>query len=104
MPEELPEKLEAKYGLVWDGLEITSCEGTFGQYLKYNNPHKFSLYMAAGIPVITQRKAAIANFIIENKVGIVVDNLENIKNVIENISSEEYETMCENTKKLVIKL
>lgn len=53
MPEELPEKLEAKYGLVWDGLEITSCEGTFGQYLKYNNPHKFSLYMAAGIAVIT---------------------------------------------------
>lgn len=99
-PEKLPNELNAKFGIVWDGTEITSCTGTFGQYLKYNNPHKFSLYMASGIPVITWKQAAIAEFIKDNNVGILVDDLCDISSVLDSISEAEYEEMRENTKKI----
>lgn len=70
-PEELPSKLDSAYGLVWDGPEITSCSGDFGKYLRFNNPHKLSLYMAAGIPVVTWKQAAIADFVEKHQVGLL---------------------------------
>lgn len=70
--------LEGDYGLVWDGDSIRTCSGMQGEYLRYNNPHKLSLYIAAGKPVITWKKAAIADFILENEIGIVVDSLEEL--------------------------
>ncbi len=39
-PNELPQKLDKGFGLVWDGDSLKSCNGCYGQYLKYNNPHK----------------------------------------------------------------
>ena len=51
-PEELPTKLKADFGLIWDGAEVTTCSGNFGEYLKYNAPHKTSLYLSSGLPVI----------------------------------------------------
>lgn len=103
-PEELPQKLDAKYGLVWDGPEITTCCGPFGEYLKYNNPHKLSLFMAAGIPVITWKEAAIADFVKEQNVGILVDSLCNLKNVLDKVTDEEYETMKKNAEKISLKV
>lgn len=95
-PEELPAKLESAYGLVWDGGEITTCSGDYGEYLKYNNPHKLSLYMAAGMPVITWRQAAIADFVERNQVGILVDSLVDLSQTLNRISDEQYEIMCRN--------
>ena len=62
-PEELPEKLEGGFGLVWDGDDLGACTGVFGEYMKYNNPHKTSLYLASGLPVIIWEKAAMAKYI-----------------------------------------
>lgn len=103
-PEELPQKLDAKYGLVWDGPEITTCCGPFGEYLKYNNPHKLSLFMAAGIPVITWKEAAIADFVKEQNVGILVDSLCNLKNELDKVTDEEYEIMKKNAEKISLKV
>lgn len=103
-PEELPQKLDAKYGLVWDGPEITTCCGPFGEYLKYNNPHKLSLFMAAGIPVITWKEAAIADFVKEQNVGILVDSLCNLKNELGKVTDEEYEIMKKNAEKISLKV
>ncbi|NRO11242.1 Beta-1,6-galactofuranosyltransferase WbbI [Lactobacillus helveticus] len=50
-----------------------------GNYLRYNDPHKLSLYLASGIPVIIWKKAAEAKFVEENKVGITVDSLEDYR-------------------------
>lgn len=99
-PEELPKKMEASYGIVWDGPDITACTGEYGEYLKYNNPHKLSLYMAAGIPVITWKQAAIAEFVKENQVGITVESLENLSKELEKISDEEYLFMRKNAEKI----
>ena len=78
-PAELPEKLEGCYGLVWDGPEITTCAGKQGAYLKYNNPHKLSLYLAAGLPVILWSGAAEADFVRRTHTGVLTDSLTDIR-------------------------
>ncbi len=95
--EEIVYNLEGDYGLVWDGETINSCTGVYGEYLKYNNPHKLSLYIAAGKPIITWKKAAIADFVLENEIGIVVDSLEELNSL--NLS-KNYEKMKNNILKL----
>ena len=96
--DKLPYHLEGGFGLVWDGPDIDGCSGEYGNYLKYNNPHKVSLYLACGIPVIIWSKAAMSKFIKDNKVGIVIDSLSDIHNKLSSISAEEYNDMLKNTK------
>lgn len=86
----LPQKLNMNWGLVWDGDSLDTCSGQYGKYLQFNNPHKLSLYLSLGIPVIIWKKAALAPFIKKNNLGILVDNLNNLNEVIESISEKEY--------------
>ena len=90
----LPGKLEGGFGLVWDGPEITSCTGKMGEYLRYNNPHKLSLYLASGLPVIIWKEAVEAKFVEENGVGLVVSSLEEAEKLIDEISEEAYREMA----------
>lgn len=103
-PDQLPGKLEGSFGLVWDGTEIDRCVGNAGEYIRYNNPHKCSLFLASNMPVIIWREAALAPFIEENGVGITVDSLLDIGEKIAELSDKEYEQMVENTKRIGKKL
>ena len=103
-PEELPKYLEGDFGLVWDGPEADTCAGNTGQYLKYNNPHKTSLYLASGLPVIVWSKAAIAEFVKEHGVGITVDSLYGLDDRIRMVSQKDYKQMCSNVKTVSEKL
>ena len=98
LPDELIANLEGSFGLVWDGSDIDKCNGAWGEYLKYNNPHKTSLYLAAGLPVIIWKEAALADFIISNNLGIAVGSLYELEDRLKNISDEEYNKMLENVK------
>ncbi len=84
------------FGLVWDGSSIDACDGEWGRYLMINNPHKTSFYLRSGKPVIMWSKAALAPFVKENGVGIVVDSLSEIGGRLAALSAEEYRTMCGN--------
>ncbi len=95
-PEELPGKLRGDFGLVWDGYSAKTCAGNTGEYLRYNNPHKTSLYLVSGMPVIVWKKAAIADFVTKNGVGLAVDSLYDLENAIKDVSIEEYNQMCRN--------
>lgn len=99
-PEELVTKLIGGFGLVWDGTSSETCCGNYGEYLKYNNPHKTSLYLAAGEPVIVWKHSAIADFIKNNKCGIVVESISEIDDIIENLSDEEYFVLKENAERI----
>lgn len=83
-PDVLIEHLEGSYGLVWDGDECDTCSGAYGNYLKINNPHKTSLYLAAGLPVIVWKESALYPFVMENEVGFGVNSLYEIENEIKN--------------------
>lgn len=103
-PEELPKYLTQSFGLVWDGEDTDTCTGSYGHYLKYNNPHKTSLYLSSGIPVIIWKQAAMAEFIEQNKVGIAIDNLDNLSQILDAITDDEYQEIKQNTIKIAEKL
>lgn len=89
-PNEIPNKLTEGFGLVWDGTSIETCAGLTGQYLKYNNPHKLSLFLSSGLPVVIWSHAAEADFVKKNGVGICVDSLYNLESVLSRIQESDY--------------
>ena len=99
-PNEIPFKIEGNFGLIWDGTDIRTCDGSTGTYMKYNNPHKLSLYIAAGLPVIVWKQAAIAEFVATNKIGITVDSLTDVAEKIQALSEKEYDVMNVAVRKL----
>lgn len=98
-PEDLIQHLEGNYGLVWDGDMLDTCNGVFGRYLKYNNPHKFSLYIAAGLPVIVWKESALAYYVKEKGIGICVGSIQELESTITNIDNETYDKMINNVIK-----
>ena len=100
----IPEKLTAGFGLVWDGTSIDSCKGNSGEYLKYNNPHKLSLYLSSGLPVVIWAEAAEAEFVKRNKLGISVNSLFELYNALENITEDDYNQIARNVAAIAEKL
>lgn len=98
--DELPGKLEGSFGLVWDGTEIDKCTGNAGEYIKYNNPHKCSLFLASNMPVIIWKHAALASFVEENGVGICVESLEEVGDIIDSLTNKEWAEVLDNVKKV----
>lgn len=97
-PNEGPSTLDGSFGLVWDGPSADTCSGAYGEYLRINNPHKTSLYLAAGMPVIIWDQAALAPFILENGVGIAVSSLDEIPGAIASLTDEAYDTLVKNAR------
>lgn len=98
--DEIQKKLNKGFGLVWNGDSIDTCSGNFGQYLKYNNPHKLSLYLSCGLPVVIWKYAAQAEFVKKYNVGICVENLQEAENIISNMNANDYNILTENVKKM----
>lgn len=88
--DEFVSSVKADFGLVWDGDSINECTGAWGEYLKINNPHKTSFYLCAAVPVIVWSKAAMAPFVKEENVGLVVDSLEQISERLAALSPADY--------------
>lgn len=96
-PDELPNKIEADLGLIWDGNFDESDENIhMKQYTKYNNPHKLSCYIAAGIPVIVWRKSAISNFVNKYNVGYTISDIYDINT----LDLSDYKEKFENVQKI----
>jgi hypothetical protein len=102
--DKLLQTIEGSFGLVWDGDSLISCSGSIGNYLKYNNPYKVSFYISSDLPIIIWNKAALAPFIKENNIGLVVSSLFEIPNAIKILSDNDYKTMLANLSKLRSKL
>lgn len=103
-PDELPNSLRGSFGLVWDGSDTRTCTGVYGKYLLINNPHKTSLYLASGIPVIIWKKAALANFIEKNNCGITVNSIDEISSVLSTMSISSYNRLKDNSQLIGKKL
>ena len=100
-PERLPNLIDAHLGLVWDGNIDSSDESDIlKNYTKYNNPHKVSCYLAAGIPVIVWSKSAIWNFVRDNNCGYAIDNIYDINNLDLSDYEEKRKNAIEISKKV----
>ena len=88
------------WGLVWDGDSCDGCGGIWGEYLRLNNPHKCSFYLRAGLPVIVWSESAMAKFILNNKVGIAVERLSDIPQVLKSLGAEECTQIAANVAQM----
>lgn len=99
-PEELPRYLTDGFGCVWYGESASTCTGKIVDYLRFINPHKLSLYLAAGLPVVVWSESAVADFVVRNKVGLAVRSLVELPERIVNMTAEEYAAMAQNAREL----
>lgn len=98
-PDKVLENLEGDFGLVWSGSEVNTCGGDKGIYYEYASPHKLSMYLMAGMPVIVSKNSALEDLVISKNIGIVIDSLNEIEERLDNISREEYQAMLEAVKR-----
>ncbi|WP_462399554.1 sugar transferase [Lacticaseibacillus pantheris] len=103
-PEELSAHLDGRLGLIWDGDSPRTGAGIYGKYMRINNPHKASLYISMGIPVIVWSEAAIAEAVDKFQVGISLDTLTNLDFELAGISEDRYAHLKENAEQLGEKL
>lgn len=99
--DEIVYSLHGDYGLVWDGDSLDGCSGVYGKYLLYNDPHKLSLYLSSGKPVIVWAKSAVAPFVKKYGLGVAVDSLSELENID---LQAEYETLKANVLAIKEKL
>jgi hypothetical protein len=96
----LPARLKGAFGLVWDGESIDTCTGNYGRYLSINNPHKLSLYLCAGIPVIIWSGAALSDFVEQNRIGFCVESLRELEQTLDAVSEDAYFIMRQNAMRI----
>ncbi len=87
---------EGDFGLVWDGDSVDDCVGNFGEYLRYNSPHKVSFYLRAGLPIIVWRQAAVAEIVEREGIGLCIDSLKELDAVLAGMTEERMQSMRAN--------
>lgn len=102
--EEFIKHIDADFGLVWDGDSLDGCSGEYGQYLKWNSPHKVSFYLRAGLPLIIWKEAAVAPIIEEAGAGITIGSLEELDDKLANLTPEQKKEMKKQAVNLAQKL
>ncbi|WP_430601145.1 hypothetical protein IGJ01_002517 [Enterococcus sp. AZ089] len=86
--EKLVRRMEKNgFGLAWD--DKLPDGGDYQQYTKYNAPHKISLYLSLGIPVIVWKEAAIAEMVQKLELGITINAIEDIDHQLSELTDEE---------------
>lgn len=98
-PDQLPQIIEGNMGLIWEGNQFV-YEAEQCPYIMYNNPHKASLYIAAGLPIVIWKKAAMADFVEKEKIGVTISDLNELNQILPAISEEQYSEMLANVMRI----
>lgn len=96
--DEIVSRLDGGFGVVvTDNLKEKS-NMNFVYYNQFNNPTKLSTYLTAGLPVITMRKTYHAPMIEKLGIGLVVDDLNEIDQLLSQMTAKDYQEMVEKVK------
>ena len=99
-PEKLPETISGAFGIVWDGDSLDGLTGLYGAYALLNSPHKLSTYLAGGLPVIVAKNAAAADFVAREQVGVVLNSLRELPELIRTMPEEDYQRYAANARRV----
>lgn len=97
-PEELGYILPYRFGLAWDS-NIPNG-GQYKDYTRYNNPHKVSMYLANGLPVIIWSEAGMAPFITNNHLGLAIDSLDDLDDALARLSAADIDDMLAHVERV----
>ena len=103
-PEALPGELTGSFGVVWDGGSAETCRGAYGAYMMLNSPHKLSLYLASGMPMVVWSGAAQAEFVRREGVGLVLDSLAGLPAAIAALTAADYDRMAARAREIGLAL
>lgn len=92
--DDLIDHMTGSYGLLWDGPSPDTCAGPYGNYMRVNTPHRISLFLACGIPVIVWDQSAMAPLVLEHGLGFAVSSLCEIPAKRREISAGQYSEMA----------
>lgn len=95
-PGEFIGTARGAWGLVWDGASLDGCSDDWGGYLAVNTPHKCSFYLRAGLPLIVWSGSAVAEIVRREGLGICVDSLRELPEILTRMTPEEYEEIRRN--------
>ena len=104
MPDDLPNALQGSFGLVWDGDSSETCQGSFGNYLRINNSHKASLYLASGFPLVVWKESALAHFVLDKQCGIAIDSLNDLQKALDDLTDRDYMKLSANARQVGVAL
>lgn len=99
-PEKLPETISGAFGIVWDGDSLDGLTGLYGAYALLNSPHKLSTYLAGGLPVIVAKNAAAADFVAREQVGVALNSLRELPELIRTMPEEDYQRYAANARRV----
>ena len=102
--EDFISHIDADFGLVWDGNSLDTCSGDYGEYLRWNSPHKVSFYLRAGLPVIIWKDAAVAPIIEQEGAGIAISSLKELDDVFKKLSADDLKQMKAHAQEMARKL
>ncbi|HAX8502093.1 TPA: beta-1,6-galactofuranosyltransferase, partial [Escherichia coli] len=57
-----------------------------------------SLYLSMELPVFIWDKAALADFIVDNRIGYAVGSIKEMQEIVDSMTIETYKQISENTK------
>lgn len=87
-------ELTGAFGLVWGGASTRVVSGEQGAYMMLSSPRVMSLYLTQGMPVIVWKWSAMADFVHENRLGLVVETLDGIPAAIGALTPQAYADMA----------
>jgi hypothetical protein len=104
LPQQLPQQLDASFGLVWEGDAIDRAAGALGLYSKLIFHHKLSLYIIAQLPVIVASFSASAAYVKLTGIGWLIDSLEEIPQLISGITEQAYQNAVNNMRPIAAEI
>lgn len=96
-PDELPSIIKGNFGLIWEGDNEIVKEDN---YTCLNNPHKMSMYIVAGLPIIAWKESAAAKFVSSHNCGITISSLNEIDVALSGLSESRYKEMVNSCQEL----
>ncbi|GAB7391527.1 sugar transferase [Lactococcus garvieae] len=90
------------FGIAWD--DKLPGGGDYQQYTRFNSPHKVSLYLSLGMPVVVWDESAIGEYIVKNKLGFTISHPKDIAEIFHTLDVEkllEYKTNTHRTAKML---
>ena len=81
-------------------MRLDGLTGLYGAYALLNSPHKLSTYLAGGLPVIVAKNAAAADFVAREQVGVVLNSLRELPELIRTMPEEDYQRYAANARRV----
>lgn len=94
-PEAITTAFSKGFGLLWDS---DYNDKFFQSYTKINAPHKASLYLKAGLPLIVWSQSYLADLVTSNQIGFTINSLEDLATKVALVSPTNYRTYQKNAK------